>query len=275
VVQICTFVIGSALVGPKFGTASGPFVVADGLGEAAGEVDAWAVGVVCTPPVTWPPPWPRLASTITPKIPRRMTIATATAAGRSQGGRSDSGPLLDGGRATDGLRAGAAMGARGMGAGVGALGGVSTTATPVPRGSAGTVSPGFQTGASTGVQVCCAGGADGAGASAGGGAAGGNVAKGEAGAAVSKVGAGLGASGSAALDSSAGAGCGASIGVQVGGAGGLVALAAGSTGAEGRGGASDHVGTEGAGVAGAAGAGGGGAGAGTGVGGNVIAGIEG
>src|SRR5438128_719982 len=179
VVQICTFEIGSALVGPKFGTASGPFVVADGLGEAAGEVDARAVGVGCTPPVTWPPP--RLASTITPKIPRRMTIATATAAGRSQGGRSDSGPLLDGGRATDGLRAGAAMGARGMGAGVGALGGVSTTATPVPRGSAGTVSPGFQTGASTGVQVCCAGGADGAGASAGGGAAGGNGAKGEAG----------------------------------------------------------------------------------------------
>ena len=29
VVQICTFEIGSALVGPKFGTASGPFVVAD------------------------------------------------------------------------------------------------------------------------------------------------------------------------------------------------------------------------------------------------------
>src|SRR5438093_1111198 len=88
VVQICTFEIGSALVGPKFGTASGPFVVADGLGEAAGEVDAWAVGVVCTPPVTWPPP--RLASTITPKIPRRMTIATATAAGRSRGGRLES-----------------------------------------------------------------------------------------------------------------------------------------------------------------------------------------
>src|SRR5436309_5905578 len=211
VVQICTLLIGSALVGPKFGTASGPFVVADGLGEeAAGEVDARAVGVVRTPPVTWPPP--RLASTITPKIPRRMTIATATAAGRSQGGRSDSGPPLDGGRATDGLRAGAAMGARGMGAGVGALGGVSTTATPVPRGSAGTVSPGFQTGASTGVQVCCAGGADGAGASAGCGAAGGNVAKGEAGAAVSNVGTGLGASGSAALDGSAGAGCGASMG---------------------------------------------------------------
>jgi len=65
------------------------------------------------------------------------------------------------------------------------------------------------------------------------------------------------------------------MGVQVGGAGGLVALAVGSNGAEGRGGASDHVGTEGAGVAGAAGAGGGGAGAGTGVGGNVIAGIAG
>src|SRR5207302_400395 len=109
--------------------------------------------------------------TITPKIPRRMTIATATAAGRSQGGRSDSGPPLDGGRATDGLRAGAATGARGMGAGVGALGGVSTTATPVPRGSAGTVSPGFQTGASTGVQV----GAEGAGVAGGAGGGGGGA----------------------------------------------------------------------------------------------------
>ena len=253
-------------------------MVADAVGDVRGEPEGFAdaVGVACTPPVLGPPP--RLARTITPTAPRRMTITTATAAGRSQGGRSDRGPPLDGGRATDGLRAGAAMGARGMGAGVGALGGASTAATPVPRGSAGTVSPGFQTGDSTGVQVCCAGG-EGAGASTGAGSVGGRVAKGEAGGTLSKVGAGLGASGSTGLGGSPSAGFGGSNGVQVGGAGGLVVralvVAAGSTGAEGRAGASDQVGTEGAGVSGEAGAGGGGAGAGTGVGGNVIAGIEG
>src|SRR5256885_946472 len=138
-VQICTFVIGSALVAPKFGTASGPLVVADALGDVRGEPEGFAddEGVVWTPPVTVPPP--RFASTITPKIPSRMTIATAIAAGTSQGGRSEGGPPRDGARATDGLRAGATTGARGMGAAVGALGGVSTTATPAPRGSAGTV----------------------------------------------------------------------------------------------------------------------------------------
>ena len=266
-VQICTFVIGSALVAPKFGTACGALVVADALGDVRGEPEGFAdaVGVACTPPVIGPPP--RLARTITPTAPRRMTITTATAAGTSQGGRPEGTPR-DGGRGTDGLRAGAEIGARGTGAGVGTAAGVSTVATPVPSGSAGTVSPGFHTGASTGVQVCCAGGGEGAEVSAGaGGAAGGKVAKGEAGAALSNDGAGFGGSGSAGFDGSRG--------VHVGGAGGLVALAVGSDGAEGRGGASDQVGTEGAGVAGAVGAGGGGAGAGTGVGGNVIAGIEG
>jgi len=276
VVQICTLVIGSALAGPKFGTASGPLVVGVALGDVPGEVDARADGVGCVPLVTGLPP--RLARTITPKIPSRMTIATATAAGTSQGGRSASGPPRDGGRAT-GLRAGAAIGARGTGTGVGALGGVSTTATPLPRGSAGTVSPGFHTGASTGVQVCCAGGAEGAGASAGAGVAGGYVAKGDAGATLSNDGAGLGTSGSAGFGGSASTGFDGSNGVQVGGAGGLVArglsLAAGSNGVEGREGGSSQVGTAGAGLAGAVGLGGGGAGVGAGVGGNVIAGIAG
>src|SRR5437868_8208183 len=189
VVQICTLVIGSALAGPKLGTASCPLVVGVALGDVPGEVDARADGVGCVPLVTGLPP--RLARTITPKIPSRMTIATATAAGTSQGGRSASGPPRDGGRAT-GLRAGAAIGARGTGTGVGALGGVSTTATPLPRGSAGTVSPGFHTGASTGVQVCCAGGAEGAGASAGAGVAGGYVAKGGGGGAGLDGGGGVG-----------------------------------------------------------------------------------
>src|SRR3989441_650957 len=195
-VQICTFVIGSALVAPKFGTACGALVVADALGDVRGEPEGFAdaVGVACTPPVIGPPP--RLARTITPTAPRRMTITTATAAGTSQGGRSEGTPR-DGGRGTDGLRAGAEIGARGTGAGVGTAAGVSTVATPVPSGSAGTVSPGFHTGASTGVQVCCAEGGEGAGASAGAGGAGGKVAKGEAGAAGLHGGAGFGGSGSA------------------------------------------------------------------------------
>src|SRR5439155_18261765 len=146
VVQICTFVIPSALAGPYVGTARRPFVVGDALGDdLLGEVDALADGVVRTPPVTEPPP--RLASTITPRPPSSRTITTATAAGTSQGGRSNEGPPRDGGRATDGLRAGALIGARGTG---GAVGGVWTTATPPPRGSAGAGAPGFQAGASRG-----------------------------------------------------------------------------------------------------------------------------
>src|SRR5438445_11964533 len=107
---------------------------------------------------------------MTPRPPSSRTITTATAAGMSQGGRSNEGPPRDGGRATEGLRAGALIGARGTGGAVGTLGGVWTTATPPPRGSAGTVSPGFQAGVSRGVQGCCGGGA--AGASRGGGGAG-------------------------------------------------------------------------------------------------------
>src|SRR2546428_9526691 len=132
-VQICTFVIGSALVAPKFGTACGALVVADALGDVRGEPEGFAdaVGVVCTPPVIGPPP--RLARTITPTAPRRMTITTATAAGTSQGGRSEGTPR-DGGQGTDCVRAGAAIGARGTGAGVGTAAGDSTLGGPVPSG---------------------------------------------------------------------------------------------------------------------------------------------
>src|SRR2546428_9182286 len=92
---------------------------------------AEAAAGAASPPVIGPPP--RLARTITPTAPRRMTITTATAAGTSQGGRPEGTPR-DGGRGTDGLRAGAEIGARGTGAGVGTAAGVSTAATPGARG---------------------------------------------------------------------------------------------------------------------------------------------
>src|SRR6266852_1342191 len=48
--------------------------------------------------------------TITPTMPSRMTMTTATAAGTSHAGRSASTPPREGGRGTDGLRAGDATG---------------------------------------------------------------------------------------------------------------------------------------------------------------------
>src|SRR5690348_17266666 len=98
------------------GTACGP-PDGDVLGEDFGEVvgredgDGWlpTIGVL-----------PRFASTITPTVPRINTIATATAAGMSQAGRSEGPPPADLGRWPEGLRAGADGGAVGrIGAGIG------------------------------------------------------------------------------------------------------------------------------------------------------------
>ena len=57
------------------------------MGDVVGLADA--DGEVLTPVIG---PLPRLARTMTPPIPSRITITAAIAAGMSQGGRSDSGP---------------------------------------------------------------------------------------------------------------------------------------------------------------------------------------
>src|SRR5207245_7881932 len=194
--------------------------------RAEAEARAEGVAVACTWPVVVPP---RLASTMTPKMPSRTTMATATAPGISQGGRSSRPAPRAGGRGTPGRRAGtgAGVGVRagaGVQTGAGAGGFVdradSTTAAPTPSGSAGMVAPGFHTGASTGDQVSWAGegegtGAGGAGAEGAGGevpnaeaGAGTGAADGAAGAAVSQLRAGGGGSGSAGLGGSTGAGAG-------------------------------------------------------------------
>ena len=92
-------------------------------------------------------------------------MTAATAAGTIQAGLSESTPPAAGGRATAGLRTGGGgfVVLVGVGAGgfVGTRGG-STTTTPLPSGSAGTPSPGFQTGCSIGVHMGWAGAGEGA-----------------------------------------------------------------------------------------------------------------
>src|SRR5207244_8158894 len=99
---------------------------------------------------------------MTPAIPSRITITAAIATGMSQGRRSDGGPPPDFGRGI-GRRAGAEGGRTGAWAGGGSIsgGGIAAVATPVPRGSGGTASPGLQTGCYIGVNVGWAGGSTG------------------------------------------------------------------------------------------------------------------
>ena len=268
--QICTLLIGDALAGPKFvGTARGALLLGDEPGEVRGDTEAWADGDAWTPMATGP--LPRFARTTTPKMPSRITIAAAAAAGTNHGGRSE-GPLSParGGRGTVGFRSGTGAGVQegacgGAGTGGGATGvsatGVSATATPAPSGSAGADSPGFQTGASTGVHVCWAGGGSvGAGEDAGG-----DVANAGGGGTFSKADGALEGSGSAAGASNEPVAAGASVVLAIGF----------STGSGVGGGASDQVGTAG-GLGGVSTAGeGSGTGAGAGTCGKVIAGIDG
>jgi len=119
-VQIWTDLTGSAELGPYVGTGRGPPVlVGEELGVVRGEAVGWplVVGVGRT----WLTGLPGRLSTKTPTIPSRMMMTTATAAGRSHAGRSGGRPPPDGGRATDGLRAGAAIGAPGTVGAVGAF----------------------------------------------------------------------------------------------------------------------------------------------------------
>ena len=168
VVQIWTLVIGAALCGPKLGTACSAPPVGDVLGDAFGEPVGLVDGDVWTPVIG---PLPRLARTITPTAPSKITMTAATAAGISQAGRSDNGPPPPLGRWTEGRRAGADGGRRGAGAGAGsATDGIAATATPVPSGSAGTASPGFHVGCSIGVHVGWEGGRGGGAGSNGAGA---------------------------------------------------------------------------------------------------------
>jgi len=93
VVQNWTALTWPAVAGASVGISW--IVPAEGLGLALGELEAWGEGVVWTRPTGL---LPRPARTITPKMPSRMTIAAATAAGMSHGGRSDGRPPRDGGR---------------------------------------------------------------------------------------------------------------------------------------------------------------------------------
>src|SRR5262249_21349408 len=152
------------------------------LGEAVGCVEG--LGGEPTGPL------PRLASTMTPTDPRSRTMATAIAAGISHAGRSDGARSTGRGRGgAGGLRAGpegiAGLGRLGddgcsrsgscmTGSGSGAW--YVGSASPVPRGSAGAVVPGLQTGCSIGVHVGCGDGDGGrAGSGAGEGSAGAGV----------------------------------------------------------------------------------------------------
>jgi hypothetical protein len=118
--QNWTFVMGSALAGPKVvGTAFGALALGDALvlGLAfGGELVTRGLGEVCA---TGPPPLGllRLLTSTTPAIPSRITTTAATAAGISHPGRRD-GSRLYGGRATVGFRSG--IGGRvGVGTGIG------------------------------------------------------------------------------------------------------------------------------------------------------------
>jgi hypothetical protein len=119
-VQICTDLTGSAEVGPYVGTARGPPVL---VGEVPGVVrgDAVAWPLVVGVGRTWLTGLPGRLSTKTPTTPSRMMMTTATAAGTSHAGRSGGRPPPDDGRATEGLRAGAEIGARATGGAVGAF----------------------------------------------------------------------------------------------------------------------------------------------------------
>jgi len=165
-------------------------------------------------------PLPRLARMMTPAIPSRITITAAIATGMSQGRRSDGGPPPDFGRGI-GRRAGAEGGRTGAWAGGGSIsgGGMAAAATPVPRGSGGTASPGFQTGCSIGVHVGWAGGSTGGATGSTGVAAG-------SGAEVVHEGAGGGLA-NAGGGAASGSGAGSAAGSTGAGAGGVVTLAAG------------------------------------------------
>src|SRR6202165_884952 len=117
VVQNGTTLAWPAVAGASVGTSW--MVPVEGVGLALAELDGWADGVVWT----WPTGlWPRPGRTRTRTIPRSNTIATATAAGTSQGGRSERTPPEDAGRGTYGLRTGALGGGAGcVAAGPGAL----------------------------------------------------------------------------------------------------------------------------------------------------------
>src|ERR1700686_2391687 len=111
VLQKSSFVIGSALAGPKLGTASGTCVAVGlalglALGEVLGEVWGEVPGDVAATPPDDPPRWVRKK----PPVANRSTSTTPMIAGTSHAGRSE-GPLSDGRRATVGLRAGVGGGA--------------------------------------------------------------------------------------------------------------------------------------------------------------------
>src|ERR1700694_2488526 len=256
VVQNWTALTWPAVAGASVGTSW--MVPVEGVGLALAELDGWADGVVWT----WPTGlWPRPARTMTPTIPRSNTIATATAAGTSQGGRSERTPREDAGRGTYGLRTGVlGGGAVCVAAEPGAAKGSGADDDPMPGG---TTSPGFQTGAPTVLQ----GVALGAGAAGEGGL-------------VAIAGAGGGTLSNDGNVGLGGSGCGSGTGgAGAAGAGGLVTSGGEvvSKGIDCLAGGSDHVGTDGALGIGGGGAGGAdeaAAGA-VGTGGNVTAGIEG
>jgi len=283
-VQICTDFTESALDGPNVvGTARGALPDGVEVGVARGVLVGWADGD--DDDVCWAigEPVLRPDSSLIPTIPRMRMITTATAAGTSHDGRSariPAPPPPAGGRGTVGLRiGGGTVGVREGGGSVGA-GGVSTAATPVPRGSAGTASPGFQAGCSTGVHVGSAGGGEAGGTGAGGVGAtgatgvGGEVEKGDAGATGATGVGGEVEKGDASAAAGGGAGAGSSHVGALGGSGSAGGgVSTGAAGAALAAGASDHVGTAGIGRDGGAGGSSGSGGAGTG--GRVTAGIDG
>ena len=106
-VQIWIDLMGSAEAGPNVvGTASGPLLDGEDDGDPCGELDAWAEGVddVCATG----DPLPRPDRTLSPTIPSRRMITTATAPGTNHGGLSARipPPPPTGGRGTVGRRMG-------------------------------------------------------------------------------------------------------------------------------------------------------------------------